>query len=388
MQLPRRSVRSIQELPSIHTAFPVHYKPVRTHSASTASNSARSPSVEDGLEVVPLERDSILSAPIVSAYLNEKEVFINKQEILWKPLPNIPTSIWSRAWGRMSVKYRVLAVLGLQALVLLTTGIVLMSASSKPNNDDHAEVRRTGGNSTNTSIDAPLERGTFLVPIQLPQQQSSTCLARANESRAWQCAFDMDLQLSILPSLRDDDTPIMVTLGQPSTSNRSVHCSQQAPEIGPTALTTLASSDHGLQYYFSATYDRTVILRQEQLGQDKSTSSPMQDQNKHTTFLPGTSLWRCTFNDTLLEGFIYTEKDAGSVSSGTNATAQLPFKLKLMERMNATGGSPYCEKVTVGLDGELEDGGASVNLTLADGRSGFESVQGNLDNSCQCQWIV
>jgi len=131
MQLPRRSVRSIQELPSIHTAFAVHYQAVRTHSASTASNSAKSPDIEDGLEVVPLERDSILSAPIVSAYLDEKEVFISTQELSEKPLPSLPTSLWSRTWGRMSVKYRVLTILGLQALILFTVGMALLSASSK-----------------------------------------------------------------------------------------------------------------------------------------------------------------------------------------------------------------------------------------------------------------
>jgi|SRR5690242_11501416 len=131
MQLPRRSVRSIQELPSIYTAFPAHYRPVRTHSASTASESARSPDVEDGLEVVPLEHDSIRSAPIVSAYLDEKEVFISTQEVLEKPLPSIPKSLWARAWGRMSVKYRVLAILGLQALVLLTVGMVLLTSRPK-----------------------------------------------------------------------------------------------------------------------------------------------------------------------------------------------------------------------------------------------------------------
>lgn len=131
MQLPRRSVRSIQELPSIRTAFPVHYKPVRTHSASTASNSARSPDVEDGLEVVPLERDSMLSAPIASAYQDEKEVYISAHQVGEKPLPSIPTSIWSRTWGRMSVKWRVFAVLGLQAVVLLTVGLALLAASSR-----------------------------------------------------------------------------------------------------------------------------------------------------------------------------------------------------------------------------------------------------------------
>lgn len=132
MQFPRRSVRSIQELPSIYTAFPVHYKPVRTHSASTAStDSARSPNIEEGLEVVPLEHDTIRSAPFVSAYLDEKEVFINTQELLEKPLPNVPTSLWARTWGRMSVKYRVLTVLGLQAVILLTVGMVLLTANAK-----------------------------------------------------------------------------------------------------------------------------------------------------------------------------------------------------------------------------------------------------------------
>jgi hypothetical protein len=132
MQLPRRSVRSIRELPSIYTAFPVHYISVKTHSASTASDSARSLDIEDGLEVVPLEHDSIRSAPIISAYLDEKEVFIGTQELFEKPLPNVPASIWGRTWGRMSVKYRVLAVLVLQALVLLTVGIALLAANSRP----------------------------------------------------------------------------------------------------------------------------------------------------------------------------------------------------------------------------------------------------------------
>lgn len=184
----------------------------------------------------------------------------------------------------------------------------------------------------------------------------------------------------------------MITLGLPSTSNRSVHCGQQAPEIGPTALTTLTETDNGPQYHFSATYDRTVILREDQLGQDKTASSPMQGQPKHTTFLPGRPLWRCTFNDTLLEGLIYTEKDAGSVSSRTNVTAgarpHLPYKLKLTERRVATGSAPYCEKVVVGLNGELEDGGASVDLTWAEGQSRSRSTQGSSDTSCQCQWIV
>lgn len=147
MQLPRRSVRSIQELPSIHTAFAIHYQAVRNHSASTASDSSRSPDIECGLEVVPLEHDSILSAPIVSAYLDEKEVFINAQEILEKPLPNLPTSLWSRSWGRMSVKYRVLVVLGLQAFILFTVGIALLAASPRHTKEYDASLQFMGSSS-------------------------------------------------------------------------------------------------------------------------------------------------------------------------------------------------------------------------------------------------
>lgn len=236
-----------------------------------------------------------------------------------------------------------------------------------------------------------------MVPIQLPQQQSSTCLARANESRAWQCAFDTVLQLSILPSMGDDDKPIMMTLGLPSTSNKSVHCGQQAPELGPTALTTATDTDDGAQYHFSATYDHTVVLGQDQLGQDQTSSSLIPGQPKHMTFLPGTSVWRCTFNDTLLEGVMYAQSDAGSVSSGTNVTTgarrHFPYKLKLTERRVAAGSAPYCKRVVVGVngelvDGELEGGSARVDLRWAEQVLNPASTQGSSDTSCQCQWMV
>jgi len=203
----------------------------------------------------------------------------------------------------------------------------------------------------------------------------------------------MTLQLSVLPSLGDDtDNPVMITLGLPSTTNRSVHCGQQAPEIGPTELTTLNGSDDDAQYHFSATYDRTVILREDQLGQDKSSSPPMSGQPTHTTFLPGQSLWRCTFNDTLLEGFIYRGKEDGSASNATNVQsgvgAHLPYKLEFLEHRVPTGSAPYCEKVVVSLDRGLEDSGESVDLKLDDASSGSNLDKDNADNSCQCQWMV
>ena len=184
----------------------------------------------------------------------------------------------------------------------------------------------------------------------------------------------------------------MITLGLPSTSNRSVHCGQQAPEIGPTELTTLNGPSDEPQYHFSATYERTVILREGQLGQEKLNATPMLGQPKHTRFLPGQSLWRCTFNDTLLEGFIYAQREGNVVSNGSyappGASSHLPYKLKLVEHRVASGSAPYCEKVVVGLDGGLEDSGDSVDLQLSEAQSGSGSSQGDSDTSCQCQWVV
>jgi hypothetical protein len=187
----------------------------------------------------------------------------------------------------------------------------------------------------------------------------------------------------------------MITLGLPSTSNQSIHCGQQAPQIGPTALTADIDADTAngeSQYHFSATYDRTVILREDQLGLDKIISAPMQGQPKHTIFLPGQSLWRCTFNDTRMEGFIHVGKDNGLAANVTEPTSgavlQLPYRLELLEHSSPTDSVPYCEKVVVDANGVLQESGESMELQLSDALSGSSLGQDQADTSCQCQWLV
>jgi hypothetical protein len=123
MQAPRRPLTSIQPLPSIYTVFSNHYDRINSGPTSDGSDPAR---FEDGLEVVPLERDSRLSAPILSPWQVEKEVFLILQEE-WseKPLPSPPRS----PWKRMSLKCRVISLLGLQAAILLTIGLALLTIS-------------------------------------------------------------------------------------------------------------------------------------------------------------------------------------------------------------------------------------------------------------------
>jgi hypothetical protein len=122
MHLPRRSVKSIQPLPSIYTAFPVDDE------GNTGEHSGRCliRRIEDGIEVVPIERSNTLSAPILSPDQAEKELFITRKEESnpsEKPLPRVPTSYWAR----LSLRQRVVALLGVQIAMVLTIGLSLMA---------------------------------------------------------------------------------------------------------------------------------------------------------------------------------------------------------------------------------------------------------------------
>lgn len=127
MHLPRRSLQSIQPLPSIYTAFPANSD---NNTSSVTSGKCLIRDIEDGIEVVPLERSNLLSAPILSPDQDEKEVLIMSQRKLSpsdKPLPRLPRSLWAR----LSLKQRILAILGVQLAMLLTIGLALMAAKHR-----------------------------------------------------------------------------------------------------------------------------------------------------------------------------------------------------------------------------------------------------------------
>jgi hypothetical protein len=130
MRLPYRSISSIQALPSIYTNFPLNYDSNQSTDTSGINSGTRFiRKIEDGIEVVPFERSNALSAPILSPDQEEKEVFVVSQEEMnasEKPLPPLPRCIWNQ----MSLRQRILVLLGLQLLMLMTVGLSLMAAKS------------------------------------------------------------------------------------------------------------------------------------------------------------------------------------------------------------------------------------------------------------------
>jgi hypothetical protein len=256
----------------------------------------------------------------------------------------------------------------------------------------------------------PISRGPFAVPIQLPQQQNSACLARANESVAWQCASDTMFQLNILPTPSGSNVT-MITLGSLPPTNDTLYHGHQAPDVPSVVLKPVKgaapSGADERAYHFRTTYDRVVLLKEN----DLTPTNRLRDQPVmlHPTFQSGESIWRCIFNETLIEGYIYPyQKTTTSGTLNNTATTvkdlpKLPYVLKLVEQRMPNGKGPYCEKMEV-QDGKLTSlSQEKVMLSLAEPeaeadaaakrrlvrRSRFKTRQQAPDsNYCRCQWMV
>jgi hypothetical protein len=275
--------------------------------------------------------------------------------------------------------------------------------------DLDARTRTTGDNLSSTD-DVPLiERGPFAVPIQSPQQQNSACLAKTNESVAWQCASDTSFQLNILPSPSDMNTT-MITLGSVPSTNSTIYHGHQAPDVSPVQLKLVAQSgstdNDGPAYHFRTTYDRIVLLKESDLSSaDRPKPQPAM---RHPIFQSGESLWRCVFNETLIEGYIYSNTKSARIGSLNGTTVnmsnlpKMPYALKLVEQRMPNGKGPYCEKMKV-QDGRLV-ASSSEKVMLSIAEPAAEAAAAKLEliksakfwirqptperNYCRCQWMI
>jgi hypothetical protein len=199
----------------------------------------------------------------------------------------------------------------------------------------------------------------------------------------------------------------MITLGSVPSTNGTIYQGHQAPDVSPVELKLIdnGSETDGPVYYFRTTYNRIVLLKENDLTPTDGTRP--QPAMRHPTFEPGESLWRCVFNETLIEGYMYpNRKLAASGTSNTTVTTmktlpKIPHVLKLVEQRMPNGKGPYCEKMN------LENGslsrlpGEKVMLKLAEPAaeaaakgapvrsSKFRIRQQAPDsNYCRCQWMV
>ena len=144
MRFPRQPPRSTPHtaLPSILTLFPARQG--RTVVSSRTNDSRQLQNIsQEGIEVVPIERSNTPCGKTVSPSADEKEVSPLSttswaQRVRSKPLPKLPQERnWRRTlkrkWSALSIKKRVLILLGAQASVLVTIGLSIFAINPSRN---------------------------------------------------------------------------------------------------------------------------------------------------------------------------------------------------------------------------------------------------------------
>jgi hypothetical protein len=202
----------------------------------------------------------------------------------------------------------------------------------------------------------------------------------------------------------------MVTLGSLPPTNGTLYHGHQAPDIQPVELRALgdsvASDDRGA-YHFRATYNRVVLLKESDLTPaERPRPQPVM---RHPTFQAGESLWRCVFNETLIDGYLYPNKKTTAVAT-TNTTVltatnlpKIPHVLKLVEQRMPNGKGPFCEKMRLIDGGLVKVSSEKVMLGLVEPAAEADAAaeawsarsvrlrirqQASERNYCRCQWMV
>jgi len=227
-----------------------------------------------------------------------------------------------------------------------------------------------------------------------------------NESVAWQCASNIMFQVKVGPMLENSTTTTVTFDSSPEPVNNASIRGQQPPSFRSVELKLTTETEMGPTYHFRTTYDRVVLLDEEELA-PVQLSQPLLPPGRES-FEPGDNIWRCIFNDTLLEGYLYPDHNTTAYSTLNDTVdpdvsfrlPKIPHMLKLVELHEPSGKKPYCEKVRVLTDMNVEpiDDPLSV-MSLAytvNGAAATKVISAKLRarqqiqaaTSCRCQWMI
>ncbi|KAF2646436.1 hypothetical protein P280DRAFT_11533 [Massarina eburnea CBS 473.64] len=413
MHPPRQSTRSIPVLPSIYTSFPTDSNP---SSRNTSANDSTSTCVEDGIELVPIERSNSTCGKILSPGTEEKEVISSAEfpHASTKSLPDLPRGRWGKSpkssCGRCPIKCRILVLFAVKTSILLIILSCLLSIQGRKAHGSKAEMQPD-------NPEAPpipnirIKQGTFAVALSNARKQSSACLERNNESAAWACTTDDILRVNVLPSGQPGQNLISI---EPSSNIDWTSYGQRPLSISPTILTPAKDSelpDNGPGYHFRTTYDRMVLIKDDSLPIVNAASNRM--GTGHSAIQEGDQPWLCYFNETVVEGYIYvsrrsvsTNKSISSLSANSTKMSDIPFlpyTFKITEERISNSTMPYCELQMISKDKKLVSNGTNT-LILALSEPIFVSDDVQMDRnlrkgqrkreqtstgkSCQCEWVV
>jgi len=197
---------------------------------------------------------------------------------------------------------------------------------------------------TNTLFDAKpiatpsslprIPTGGFALPLGSPQESQNNCLM--GQGAAWSCQMTFaPLVLSINYTKEEKPEPI-ASVAVPVTVQHSSSFYQygvQPPDLGTRPMQLVLDMDsqkYGPAYHFSTSYDKLVILSEDEVIFSDSPSPMMQKRGteempifKHRFQVrPGDFPWFCWFNQTYIEGYVYVEENSTAASFSNFQTSE------------------------------------------------------------------
>jgi len=165
--------------------------------------------------------------------------------------------------------------------------------------------------------------GTFALTLSTPAEIQSACLVSQNQQVAWDCDIVPNHAIAINVTMNNGS--LGANIFYASTDKSLVYGAQAQDMVTPfaqfLAVRDNDAPDNGPAYYFAQTYNKVVIVPQDAFDPDEK-KFKRYDYNAEVspnTIAPGSFPWFCVWNNTLLEGFIYIEKQAKMSSAATSA---------------------------------------------------------------------
>ncbi|KAF2660284.1 hypothetical protein K491DRAFT_674807 [Lophiostoma macrostomum CBS 122681] len=390
MRYSTRSSRLVsiqgQQLPSIVTYFPENND---RSSLVSASPETRSGAVEDGIEVVPIERQNSFSAKALTPSQEEKEVVGRSKmdpELGSKSLPGLPIS----AWYRMQVGHRIMAIICVQLLVLLVMSMILMEVARK--RLEQALKAAAISQPIPSSQLPSVALGSFGIRLENAQIERSDCLPRPNESASWACSPGV-MELNLLPPTEGQGNLTLASVQYFNLSNGSPFYGEQSFITEPVRLFPLTNgTNQAVKYGFNTTYDRSVFLLQDRLVPDGDTRDL--DPNWGDPIKPGEQPWHCVFKGTHIKGVIKIEAAANATSEYITVNGQsitrLPYVVRISEKIKPDSPKPICVQMVMTDDLTLVPINASMHeLELDFDTTDMKRQEPDDDTpKCLCSWRV
>lgn len=259
---------------------------------------------------------------------------------------------------------------------------------------------------TNSKKAKSIPDGSFTLGLGNPRQQSVNCLSNNDEAVSWVCTSGVDFKIDI-QSQDDASRQQHLSIQSGRTAGQSLY-GEQPFSIDRASLNPIhesVPSERGASYLFRASYDRTVLLAESQLS-FLGSATPSEFPNPRASLSPDDRPWLCYFNNTSIEGLIFTSqratpltnttKDSLNNSTETSSSKSFPFIMQITEQWRAGGTSAYCEQLasTKGRSRTTDTPKYFLNTTVIPVVSDIslnsqkQRRSDSSESACECQWVV